>query len=104
MDFHPSIICAEFGQQYTIRDVAKLMKCSNDHVVALYDDGELEGINIARSGAKHRELRFSEEALDAFADRRKGQVTSTVIEPKGKPTGQRKAPPSDENYGSWFDE
>jgi excisionase family DNA binding protein len=95
--------CAEFGQQYTVREVAALMKCSEDHVVALYNDGELEAINIARKGAKHRELRFSEEALDAFADRRKGQPPS-VPKPQSKPSKAGQPPAPDQDYGSWFGE
>ncbi|WP_114943207.1 helix-turn-helix domain-containing protein [Microvirga calopogonii] len=103
MIFHPSIFCADFGQQYTIKEVSERMKCSEGHVVALYEDGDLEGIDIARSGAKHRELRFSEEALDAFAERRKGQGTLTAPTPTVKPARACKGSSGAEDYDSWYD-
>ena len=95
-------LCSDFGQQYTTKEVAKLMKCSDDHIITLYKDGELEGIDIARKGAKQRELRFSEEALDAFAERRKMRAVPAAPAPKGKHPKLTAPTAKDDDYGSWF--
>lgn len=72
---HPFLltISSSFEQQLTVREVAKLMACSESHVVKLYEDGELTGTDISRRGAKQRELRFSHDDLDQFAALRQTQ-------------------------------
>ena len=90
-----------FGQHYTVKEVAKLMGCSDEHVVGLYEDGDLKGINIARKGAKHRELRFAEEALDEFAAGRTKSPSQPLrkIIRTSKVSGSENAP---QDYSAWY--
>jgi excisionase family DNA binding protein len=95
-------LCVEFEQQYTVKQVAEKMNCSSDHVVALHNDGELDGIDIARKHAQRRELRFSEADLDKFAERRKTTTAPAFVPRKAKPKANSLGTDSDD-YGSWFD-
>lgn len=86
----------------TIREVASLMRCSTEHILNLYKDGELIAIDIARPGAKHRELRFPLNALVDFEHRRQQIATSLITSklPRLSKTAAIKAP----KYDAWFQE
>ena len=84
---------SSFEQHLTVSEVAKLMACSNEHVVKLYDDGELVGIDIARRASKHRELRFSHTDLDHFELQRKSG-RDRVREPRRQRTKRMGVKPS----------
>ncbi|HEY7770467.1 hypothetical protein [Longimicrobium sp.] len=43
---------------------------SNEHVLALLEDGEIEATDVSRAGAKRPEWRFSPESIDSFMERR----------------------------------
>ena len=47
---------------------------TNDHVLALLEDGELEARDVSRPGARRPEWRFNPESLDAFLKRRTRRV------------------------------
>ena len=42
---------------------------TNEHVLALLDDGEIEAVDVSRTG-KRPEWRFNPASLDAFMQRR----------------------------------
>lgn len=58
------------GFLYDLETVARKMMCSREHVLALIDDGELEYINLARPGSKHREIRITCQQILLYASRR----------------------------------
>lgn len=72
--FHPFELCANFdGELRTIPFAAVKLSCSKEHVKELVNDGELKYVDIARLKSKHREIRFTDEQLDQFAEKRTRQ-------------------------------
>lgn len=72
--FPPIGLCANFeGELRTILFAADKLNCSKDHVIELVNDGDLRYVDIARTGSKHREIRFTDEQIDEFAKNRTRQ-------------------------------
>jgi hypothetical protein len=49
---------------------AKMLGCSRDHLMSLINDGEIEFVDIARTGSRHREPRLTVLSLKAYVSRR----------------------------------
>ena len=47
-------------------EAAERIRCSAEHAIQLLRDGDLEGINVAREGAKRREYRIDPLSVDRF--------------------------------------
>lgn len=54
---------------------------TNDHVLALVQDGELEARDVSRKDAKRKEYRINPASVDAFLKRR--HVAPRPKEPQG---------------------
>jgi excisionase family DNA binding protein len=60
---------ADLGAADTLLSVAsaaETLNCSKEHVMKLVDDGDLQYVDIARKGSKHREIRFTQEQIERF--------------------------------------
>ncbi|WP_373696644.1 helix-turn-helix domain-containing protein [Microvirga yunnanensis] len=77
------------GGLYDIPAAARRLKCSRDHLLGLVHDGEIEYIDLARRGSKHREIRFTAAQLDAYASKRTRRNVSNPI-----PTSAQASRPS----------
>jgi excisionase family DNA binding protein len=78
-----------FGQAFTVAEVAEKLGISPTQVLNHIADGTLGAINVGR-GATRRDLRVTDEALDAFAEARtvaaaQAKVTAKLSRPKNKP-------------------
>jgi excisionase family DNA binding protein len=81
--FHPADFCINFeGDLYRLPQAAKKLGISQDHLIALVDDGDIQFINVARRGAKRREIRFTEEQLDLFVEAKTCNPRAVEIKPK----------------------
>ena len=71
----------------TVDDVARILRLSKRHVLALADSGELPCINVGL-GETNLSRRFSEEDLQAFIDARR----TAPIRPPPIPRHRAKSP------------
>lgn len=83
------------GPLHKIPNAAKQLDCSTDHVLGLIEDGEIEYIDIARSGSKHREIRLAQEHIDNFKHKRTRKEYSKAA--PASPTPRRKIKVKGEN-------
>lgn len=96
--FDPSIFAHFEGELRRVSYAAKKLDCSEDHVVALVDDGEIEYIDIASKNARRRDVRFTDQQLDEFAVSRTRRVASEAAPRKCK---KAKASASNDKSGSF---
>lgn len=54
---------ARYPQRMTIDQVATYLNCSGPHVFALFESGQLKGINIALPGSPRRCLRIFRDSV-----------------------------------------
>jgi hypothetical protein len=54
----------------TVAYVAEKLFCSKDLIMDLITDGDLKYVDIARSGSKQREIRFTDERIEQFKTER----------------------------------
>ncbi len=57
---------------------ARKLHCSRDHLRALINDGELEYVDLARPGSKHREIRLTLSQLQSYVARRSVRGSSVL--------------------------
>jgi hypothetical protein len=84
--FHPSELSANFeGELRTVWFAADKLTCSKEHVIDLVNDGDLKYVDIARSGSKHRLIRFTDEQIEEFAKERTRQRSALPVKlPRAK--------------------
>lgn len=83
--FNPTEFCANFdGELRTVWFAADKLSCSKDHIIELVNEGDLKYVDIARTGSKHREIRFTDEQLDEFAKNRTRQRSPFTAQPRAK--------------------
>lgn len=55
---------------YDLTSAARMLGCSRDHLSSLVHDGEIDFVDLARPGSRHREIRFTLAQLEAYVTKR----------------------------------